>query len=54
MKTAKTGDRHLFKKPGEAGKGDTVRPRDNDKWYNAPLWKNFGPDSRKQNATTDN
>ena len=44
---ANIADRRIFKDRSDAGKGDKPRPKNDDKWYNAPLWKNFGPDARK-------
>ena len=33
---------------GNAGKGGTYRPVDNEKWDKSPLWDKIGPDAKKK------
>ena len=50
MKSIKASDlskRQVFKSTSQAGKGPDPRRVEADKWYDAPLWENFGPDAHK-------
>jgi hypothetical protein len=43
---AQLSRKKIFRSSDQAGKGPDPRHVDHDLWYDAPIWKNFGPDSR--------